>query len=106
LPESIFGMPIYGYVVQYLFDNFRLRAFISLPEEVFQPYTHAKTCVVFLEKRPPSTEDDIQMAIADWCGHDSRGNDTIRVLEDGQQIVLDDLPKIADQLSDRIHRER
>jgi type I restriction enzyme M protein len=47
LPESIFGMPVYGYVVQYLFDNFSLRGFVSLPDEVFQPYTHAKTCVLF-----------------------------------------------------------
>jgi type I restriction enzyme M protein len=31
LPESIFGMPVYGYVVQYLFENFSLRGFVSLP---------------------------------------------------------------------------
>lgn len=55
LPESLFGMPSYGYVVKYLFDNFKLLAFISLPDEVFQPYTHAKTCVVILENTKPST---------------------------------------------------
>ena len=72
LPESIFGMPIYGYVVQYLFDNFSLRGFVSLPEGV-QPYTHA-SCVLFLQKRKPEPSENIEMAIADWCGHDSRGN--------------------------------
>lgn len=98
LPESIFGMPNYGYVVQYLFNNFKLRAFISLPEEVFQPYTHAKTCVVILEKKTPSANDEIDMAIADWCGHDSRGNPTVRRLESGEDVLLDDLPKITEHL--------
>ena len=94
LPESIFGMPIYGYVVQYLWRNFSLRGFISLPEEVFQPYTHAKTCVLFMQKRTPVDDESIEMAIADWCGHDSRGNPTSRASADGVEL-LDDLPKIA-----------
>jgi type I restriction enzyme M protein len=102
LPESIFGMPIYGYVVRWLFDTYKLRAFISLPEEVFQPSTHAKTCLLILENQPPSPDDNIEMAIADWCGHDSRGNPTVRYDDSGEEIVLDDLPKIAWQLSKRL----
>ncbi|MCK6479428.1 MAG: N-6 DNA methylase [Planctomycetes bacterium] len=98
LPESLFGMPNYGYVVKYLYDNFCLRAFVSLPEEVFQPSTHAKTCVVILEKKEPSARDEILMAIADWCGHDSRGNPTLRTDDSGKESVLDDLPKIAENL--------
>jgi type I restriction enzyme M protein len=97
LPESIFGMPVHGYVVQYLYDNFSIRGFVSLPEEVFQPYTHAKTCVVFLEKKVPKSNETIEMAIADWCGHDSRGNPTLRVTPQGIEL-LDDIPKIADQM--------
>ena len=104
LPESIFGMPIHGYVVSFLYERYRLRAFISLPEEVFQPYTHAKTCVLVLENSPPSDDDTIEMAIADWCGHDSRGNPTTRTMEDGTVVVLDDLPKIATSLAVRLHR--
>lgn len=97
LPESIFGMPVYGYVVQYLFDNFSLRGFVSLPEEVFQPYTHAKTCVLFLQKKRPDFNEEIEMAIADWCGHDSRGNPTVRTTPNGVEL-LDDIPKIAEQM--------
>jgi len=96
LPESIFGMSNYGYVVQYLYDNFSLRGFVSLPEEVFQPYTHAKTCVLFLQRRDPAPDEAIEMAIADWCGHDSRGNPTIRLKKDGSFEVLDDIPAIAE----------
>lgn len=98
LPESIFGMPVYGYVVQYLFENFSLRGFVSLPEEVFQPYTHAKTCVLFMQKRKPDNDESIEMAIADWCGHDSRGNPTIRKTSNGPEL-LDDLPQIAAHMS-------
>ncbi len=102
LPESIFGMPKYGYVVKWLLETFTLRAFISLPEEVFQPYTHAKTCVVVLENREPPPDYEIQMAIADWCGHDSRGNPTLRVDPNGEEVLLDDLPKIAEQLHGKL----
>jgi type I restriction enzyme M protein len=102
LPESIFGMPVYGYIVQWLYENYRLRGFISLPEEVFQPSTHAKTCVVLLENRPPRENDEIEMAIADWCGHDSRGNPTIRLTPAGEEVLLDDLPKIAEHLRTRL----
>jgi type I restriction enzyme M protein len=102
LPESIFGMPVYGYVVKWLYENYRLRAFISLPEEVFQPSTHAKTCVLILENGPPMEDDVIEMAIADWCGHDSRGNPTIRFDENGDEVLLDDLPKIAAHLKGRL----
>lgn len=103
LPESIFGMPKYGYVVKWLLDNFVLRAFVSLPDEIFQPSTHAKTCVVILENRKPQGDYSIEMAIADWCGHDSRGNPTVRVQADGTEVVLDDLPKIAAELHPRLN---
>ena len=102
LPESIFGMPVYGYVVKFLVENYRLRAFVSLPEEVFQPSTHAKTCIVVLENSKPSDEDDIEMAIADWCGHDSRGNPTRRVSGKGASTLLDDLPEIGRRLANRM----
>jgi len=102
LPESIFGMPVYGHVVHYLYENYALRAFISLPDEVFQPYTHAKTCVLLLECKPPSPNDKIEMAIADWCGHDSRGNPTLRTTSTGEEVLLDDVPRIAEQLKSQL----
>ena len=102
LPESIFGMPKYGYIVKWLLENFVLRAFVSLPEEIFQPSTHAKTCIVVLENRKPPADYNIEMAIADWCGHDSRGNPTLRVQPNGKEVLLDDLPHIAEQLHPRL----
>ena len=102
LPESIFGMTNYGYVVSHLLKKYTLRGFVSLPEEVFQPYTHAKTCVVFLQNDPPPGDESYEMAIADWFGHDSRGNVTVRRSADGSEEILDDIPKIAESLHGRI----
>ena len=92
LPESLFGNPTYGYVVEYLKQHAKFLGLVSLPEELFQPYTHNKTCAVFLERKAPNstadTDDDytVFMGIAKWCGKDSRGN----------EIDYDDVPLIAD----------
>jgi len=102
LPESIFGMPVYGYVVDWILNNMKVVAFISLPEDLFQPYTHAKTCVLIAQKTWPPENFEIQMAIADWCGHDSRGNPTLRKDENGEIYILDDIPQIAKRLKGRL----
>ena len=103
LPESIFGMPTHQYVVQYLMEEVRIRGIVAMPEPLFKTSgkggTHAKVCVVFVENTPPSPRDDheIFMADAQWCGHDSRGNRTIRRSADGTEELLDDVPLIAER---------
>ena len=37
-----------------------------------------------------AASDEIDIAIADWCGHDSRGNRTIQRPERGEDVLLDD----------------
>lgn len=84
-PESMFCNPSHRYIVQHIKTVARIRSVVSLPEELFQPYTHAKTCAVVIEKTPPDDNGhEIFMAVARWCGHDSRG----------LPIPNDDLPKI------------
>jgi type I restriction enzyme M protein len=96
LPESVFGMPTYTFVVQYLRRVCTIIGVVSMPEDLFQPHTHAKTCVVFIKNSPPSSEaHDIFMSVVEWCGHDSRGNETIRRLPDGTEELLDDVPSVA-----------
>lgn len=95
LPESIFGMPTYTYVVQYLRSRCTIVGVISMPEDLFQPHTHAKTCVVLIKNEPPADEHEVFMSIVEWCGHDSRGNPTIRRTATGEQELLDDVPKVA-----------
>lgn len=85
----MFCNPSHRYIVQYIKSVARIKAIVSFPEELFQPYTHAKTCAVVIEKEPtvPEREYEIFMAVAKWCGHDSRG----------LPIPHDDLPRILDK---------
>lgn len=96
LLESIFGMPKYRYIVDWLWRRVTIGAVVSLPDELFQPYTHAKTCVVIATNQPPTDADDgIFMCDVKWCGHDSRGNPTYRIDASGQQELLDEVPLVA-----------
>jgi type I restriction enzyme M protein len=101
LPEAVFGMPTYEYVVAYLRERMKIRGVISMPEALFKTSgkggTHAKVCVLFLENTKPEKDDDWQVFMADvkWCGHDSRGNPTIRIQPDGTEALLDDVPGLS-----------
>lgn len=101
LPEAIFGMPTHEYVVTFLRKRTKIRGIVSMPEPLFKTSgkggTHAKVCVLFLENTPPEEGKDheIFMADAKWCGHDSRGNPTWRENEDGELMLLDDIPLIT-----------
>lgn len=99
LPESLFGNPSYRYVMDYLEKNLDIQAVVAMPEELFQPHTHAKTCVLIAEKNtnPEPQDNEIFMASAEWCGHDSRGNKTTKEDDNGQTVLLDDLPLITEQ---------
>lgn len=89
LPESMLCNPSHRYIMQYILGRARIQAVISVHENLFQPHTHAKTAVVLLEKGEELEGEthDVFMAVARWCGHDSRGH----------SIPFDDLPKIAER---------
>ena len=95
LPESMLSNPSHRYIVQFIESVARIRAVISMPEELFQPYTHAKTLVAIIEKKTSEERvndtqgdgHDIFMARALWCGHDSRG----------LEIEKDDIPAIIER---------
>jgi type I restriction enzyme M protein len=106
LPEAVFGMPTYEYVVTFLRERTKILGIVSMPEALFKTSgkggTHAKVCVVFIEKTAPREGEDynIFMADAKWCGHDSRGNPTIRKDSFGTEILLDDVPKVAERFKE------
>jgi type I restriction enzyme M protein len=103
LLESIFGMPKYQYVVNYIRSKAKILAVVTLPEDLFQPHTHAKCCVMICQKyAKDETADtcgdyDIFMSDVKWCGHDSRGNVTYTYTESGEKVVLDEIPMVADK---------
>jgi type I restriction enzyme M protein len=96
IPESVLGMPTYTHIVQFLRERVKIVGVVSMPEELFQPHTHAKTAVLFLKKVAPQKDDVIFMSVVEWCGHDSRGNPTVRTLSNGKTELLDDVPNVAD----------
>ena len=89
-PESMFCNPSHKYIMNYVESKAQIEAVISMPEELFQPHTHAKTCVVLMRKLNEGEElnpdHDIFMAVAKWCGHDSRGltvpNDDVPLIQE------------------------
>jgi len=105
LPEGLFGNPSDGYVFEYIFGNAKVLAVVSCPHETFQPSTHTKTSVLFLEKTRPEGDYSIFMAIAKKAGHDKNGrviykiDDSGRALLDsnGEKVVDDDLPLVAER---------
>lgn len=103
LLESIFGMPKYQYIVNYIRSKAKILAIVTMPEDLFQPHTHAKCCVMICEKYVDGMDVDscgdydIFMSDVKWCGHDSRGNVTYTYSDDGKKIVLDEIPLVADK---------
>ena len=95
IPESVLGMPTYTHIVQFLRERVQIAGVVSMPDELFQPHTHAKTSVLFVKNVPPRENDQIFMSVVEWCGHDSRGNPTIRTNRDGVEELLDDVPRVA-----------
>jgi len=99
LPESILGNPSYGHVVQYILESVTVLAIITMPEALFKTSgkggTHTKVCALILKKELPLPDHAIFMAEAKWCGHDSRGNPTLRKSVSGELELLDDTPTIA-----------
>jgi len=101
LPEAVFGMPTYEYVVTWLRRRVKIRGIVSMPEPLFKTSgkggTHAKVCVLFLENTQPEDREDWDIFMGDvkWCGHDSRANPTLRKDKDGNLTLLDDIPAVA-----------
>ncbi|HEX8932613.1 MAG TPA: N-6 DNA methylase, partial [Pseudonocardiaceae bacterium] len=99
LPESLFGSPSYAHIIKWLEKQAAILAVVAMPEPLFKTGgktgTHTKVCMVVMRKRSfPGDERLIFMADAKWCGHDSRGNPTMRK-EDGEEVLLDDVPIVA-----------
>lgn len=104
LPDGVFGNPSDRYIWQFILENAKILAIVSLPPETFLPSTHTKTSVLFLEKTKNKGENyEIFMAIADRVGHDKNGKIIFKMdtkgnymLDSkGNRVIDDDLPLIS-----------
>lgn len=79
LPESLVSSKSHGYVVQFIKDNFILKAVIGMPESLFKltgkTGTHTKTVLLIAEKPLvlSAESNSIFMAEVQNIGKDSRG---------------------------------
>ena len=108
LPESILGNPSYAHVLSWLSDKVTTQAVVTLPEALFKTSgkggTHTKVCVLVVHKGiTPGQTPSIFMADAKWCGHDSRGNPTLKKDSDGSLVLLDDVPIVSERYDDFRH---
>ena len=90
LPESLVSSKSHGYVVQYLKENFTLKAVIGMPESLFKltgkTGTHTKTVLLIADKplARPSRPEKISMAEVQNVGKDTRG----RAIPDSELPVV------------------
>ena len=97
------------YVAYWLRKNFRVHGVWDLPDEMFQPHTHAKMVVLFLEKSAedenPREEDyPIFMGTVEKVGHNQRGDSLFKSNEEGEilrdeegnKIRNDHIPDMAE----------
>lgn len=80
VPESLLTSGSTRYVADYLRRNLHFDAIIGMPENLFKTSgkggTHTKTCILIGRKVSAAAAKANQMFMAEakWCGHDSRGN--------------------------------
>ncbi|MFC2057610.1 N-6 DNA methylase [Campylobacterota bacterium] len=106
VPESMISSASGGYVVQYLLEKSNLNAVIGMPENLFKTSgkggTHTKTCLIIATKKKKinKQDDDVFMAEAKWCGHDSRGN---MIPHNDLPIILDNYLKRHENIATEAH---
>jgi type I restriction enzyme M protein len=102
LPEGIYGNPSDRYIWEHIRQYASIIGVVSLSQETFQPSTHTKTSVVFLEKKKES-RNSVFFAIAKSIGHNKNGKETFKMKDDssyeldknGNKILDDETPEIA-----------
>lgn len=112
LPEGIFGNPSDRYIWEHIRKYASIIGIVSLSQETFQPSTHTKTSVVFLEKKKNS-RTTIFMAIANAIGHNKNGKEIYKMNKDGSfildnngnKILDDDTPEIAKNFTKFLNNE-
>ena len=104
LPDGDLTNSSLGYVRQWIKNNAKILAVISLPQETFVPYgAGVKASVLFLQKLPEEELEKIKkkdypifMGIVEKIGYDIRGRAIYKRDEKGEVIKKDD-KKVVDE---------
>lgn len=103
LPESMVSNPSHRFVIEYIRSRATINAVIALPEALFKTSgkggTHTKVAVLIVTNQPEPDDYDIYMSEVRWCGHDSRGNPTLRLNRETREYeLLDEVPLVKQKI--------
>lgn len=97
VPDGILGNPGNEYIRAWILRNARVLASIDLPVEAFLPQVGVQASLLFLEKKSQQEisgggdpDYPIFMAVAEFVGHDRRGNPAYRRDADGYELYKTD----------------
>lgn len=98
LPETYFHAPKQKHVRQFLFKH-NIQWIIDFPHNTFRPHNNAKCIAIIVQKNMPQQEY-INMAVAEYIGHDHNGKAIYERDENGNltNIVKDDTKFIMDEI--------
>ncbi len=106
LPDGDLTNSSLGYVRQWIKDNAKILAVVSLPQETFIPYgAGVKASVLFLQKLPKKELEALKkkdypifMGIIEKIGYDIRGRAIYKRSEKGEIIKKDDQPVLDEDV--------
>ena len=107
LPDGDLTNSSLGYVRQWIRDNARILAVVSLPPETFVPYgAGVKASVLFLQKLPKKELETLKkgdyptfMGVIEKIGYDIRGRNIYKRNERGKIIKKDGEPVIDEDIT-------
>lgn len=107
LPDGILSNPSNQFVRNYIFNNFKVIAIISLPYQTFIPHgANVKASVLFMQKIPAKQLDMLKksqygtfLAEIEKIGYQGNKNGTLiyKITEDGEYIIDSEGNKVIDE---------
>ena len=98
LPETYFHAPKQKAARQFMYKH-NIQWIIDLPHDTFRPHNNAKCIAIVLQKNTPQ-QSKINMAVAEFIGHDHSGQPIFRKDGNGKSTaeILDDTLKIITEI--------
>lgn len=101
LPETYFHAPKQKKVRDFIYKH-NIKWIIDLPHNTFRPHNNAKCIAIIIEKNK-AQQEFINLAVAEFIGHDHNGQTIYRASENNQKTneILDDTQDIIYEIKER-----
>lgn len=98
LPETYFHAPMQSAVRKFIYKH-NIQWIIDLPHNTFRPHNNAKCIAIVIQKDTPQQEY-INMAVAEYIGHDHNGQPIYRFDKNNQKTteIADDTVYIIEEI--------